>query len=68
VLRIVRATVALRRVAVTPETLRNNLNPVFTTPILVDYFFEEVQYLKFEVRAVECVAPTHAFAHDLNNC
>jgi hypothetical protein len=31
--------------------VRNNLDPVFTTPILIDYFFEEVQYLKFEARA-----------------
>jgi hypothetical protein len=32
------------------ETVKNNLNPKFTTPVVVDFFFEEVSYVKFEVR------------------
>jgi hypothetical protein len=43
--------------ATPPETLKNILDPVFTTPVLVDYFFEEVQYLKVEARAARTHAP-----------
>ena len=31
------------------EIIKNNLNPDFTTPIKVAYYFEELQRLKFEV-------------------
>jgi|AntRauMFilla1563_2_1112583.scaffolds.fasta_scaffold101324_1 hypothetical protein len=32
------------------ELIQNNLNPKFTTPIKVDFFFEELQELLFKVR------------------
>lgn len=35
------------------ETIRNNLNPTFVTPIVLDFFFEEIQYLKFQVMDVD---------------
>jgi len=31
------------------ETIQNNLNPVFSTPITIDYYFEKNQEIKFEV-------------------
>ncbi|KAJ8041877.1 Copine-8 [Holothuria leucospilota] len=35
------------------EVIDNNLNPNFVRKFLVDYFFEEVQHLKFEVYDVD---------------
>ncbi|EGG18226.1 phospholipid-binding protein [Cavenderia fasciculata] len=37
----------------TTEKIDNNLNPQFKTPVMVDYFFEEVQNLKFTVYDVD---------------
>lgn len=31
------------------ETIQNNLNPVFSTPITIDYYFEKTQEIKFEI-------------------
>ncbi|CAI2362928.1 unnamed protein product [Moneuplotes crassus] len=31
------------------ETIQNNLNPDFSTPIIIDYFFEKTQDIRFEV-------------------
>ncbi|CAI2364003.1 unnamed protein product [Moneuplotes crassus] len=31
------------------ETIQNNLNPDFSTPIILDYFFEKTQDIRFEV-------------------
>ena len=36
--------------AASAETVPNNLNPRFTSPVLVDFYFEEVTYIKFEAR------------------
>ena len=41
---------ALTRWALRTETVPNNLNPRFTTPVVVDFYFEEVTYVKFEAR------------------
>ncbi|KAJ8047937.1 Copine-8 [Holothuria leucospilota] len=35
------------------EVISNNLNPKFVKKFLVDYFFEEVQHLKFEVYDID---------------
>jgi hypothetical protein len=32
---------------------RNNLDPIFSTPVIVDYYFETVQHLKFVVVDVD---------------
>eukprot|EP01132_Coremiostelium_polycephalum_P000624 gene624-774_t len=35
------------------EMIKNNLNPKFKTPVNIDYFFEEVQNLRFEVLDID---------------
>jgi hypothetical protein len=42
------------------ETVPNNLNPRFTTPVLVDFYFEEVTYVKFEARRTSALPPSSA--------
>ena len=35
------------------ERLANSLNPQFSTPIIIDYFFEELQKLKFVIHDID---------------
>ena len=46
------------------ETVNNSLAPTFTTPIALDYFFEELQYVRFMVMDVDSDKTTSVFDHD----
>lgn len=39
------------------EVIWDNLNPEFVKKFVVDYFFEELQKLKFEIYDVDCASP-----------
>jgi hypothetical protein len=41
------------------DIVHGSAQPVFTTPIVVDYYFDSLQYLRFEARpaAAACACP-----------
>eukprot|EP00299_Pterocystis_sp_00344_P000181 c10054_g1_i1.p1 GENE.c10054_g1_i1~~c10054_g1_i1.p1 ORF type:complete len:573 (-),score=177.08 c10054_g1_i1:89-1663(-) len=46
------------------EEIRDNLNPDFATPIVVEYRFEEVQYMRFVVVDIDDVNTKQLNKHD----